>query len=523
MKPEVFQNTPVTKWVTSDSDGTIVPFVKLEDKDKAKPDKEFIDAIRQQSFENPDTVFMIITGRQAWELPGLYENIFLPNEEGKLPKIVIASENGAHMQFKHIDPSELSDENRTHKNILQFATPLDDTAIGEIEKIIKDAMGEEHYTRDVKDTSPKKWIKAEVKNYGITFHESPPKDEASLSKYNEAKAKIKTEFTDYGEKHNLLVHLDAASAMTMEKISKGATMEKIVKGDKGMSVFFRENGLVTAEPTWMTYSGDDVGDRAALRVLNNAFKEGKTEGYTSCPSNYTPYDPEGRTPNNPKDSALKDSFFILGGATQLAQEQHRVNITDSKNRDELNNLRKVLSDFQLLPSQTGSPDTPPIVLLTNNDILIQEPHRYSEEALNKLKNWDRGNVVLLADDTQETTALQDIAKANSNVYVASTNGLIEGKGQKYDFKVDLNKAVNENRVISKDPNISEQMQFLRGWQSVLLNKGILTRGFASEVKRGDLDALRRTSVQKSSASRKRERGAARVQDGATRAKRVKLK
>ena len=499
MKPEVFKNTPVTKWITSDSDGTIAPFVKVEDKDKAKPDKEFIDAIRQQSFENPDTVFMIISGRQAWELPGLYENIFLPNEEGKLPKIVIASENGAHMQFKHIDPSELSDENRSHKNILQFATPLDDTAIGEIEKIIKDAMGEEHYTRNVKDTSPDKWIKAEVKNYGFTFHESPPKDEASLSKYNEAKAKIKTEFTDYGEKHNLLVHLDAASAMTMEKISKGATMEKIIKGDKDMSVFFRENGLVTAEPTWMTYSGDDVGDRAALRVLNNAFKEGKVEGYTSCPSNYTPYDPEGRTPNNPKDSALSDSFFILGSTTQLAQEQHKVNITNPKNAEELNNLRKALSDTQLMPSQSGSPDTPPIVLLTNNDILIQEPHRYSEEALNELKNWDRGKVVLLAD-TQETTALQDIAKANSNVYIASTNGLIQGKGQKHDFESDLNKAVNENVVISKDPKVSEQMQLLRGWQSVLSNKGILTNptmGASSSLK-----GLKTSSVEKSALKRK---------------------
>ena len=495
MKPEVFQNTPVTRWITSDSDGTIAPFVKLEDKDKAKPDKKFIDAIRQQSFENPDTVFMIITGRQAWEMPGLYENIFLPNEEGKLPKIVIASENGAHMQFKHIDPSELSDENRTHKNILQFATPLDDTAIGEIEKIIKDAMGEEHYTRDVKDTSPEKWIKAEVKNYGITFHESPPKDGASLSKYNEAKAKIKTEFTNYGKKHNLLVHLDAASAMTMEKISKEVTMKKIVNGDKDMSSFFRENGLITAEPTWMTYSGDDVGDRSALRVLNNAFKEGKVEGYTSCPSNYTPYDPEGRTPNNPIDSALSDSFFILGSTTQLAQEQHKVNITNPKNAEELNNLRKALSDIQLIPSKSGSPDTPPIVLLTNNDILIQEPHRYSEEALNKLKNWDRGKVVLLANTPQEMTALQDIAKANSNVYVASTTGLIEGNGQKHDFESDLNKAVNENTVISKDLKISEQIQLLRGWQSVLLNKGILTNPTMGPS--SSLEGLKTSSVERS--------------------------
>lgn len=184
----------------------------------------------------------------------------------------------------------------------------------------------------------------------------------------------------------------------------------------------------------------------------------------------------------------------------MAQEQHKVNITNPKNREELNNLRKVLSDIQLLPSQSGSPDTPPIVLLSNNDILIQEPHRYSEEALNELKNWDRGKVVLLAD-TQETTALQDIVKVNSNVHVASTNGLIEGKGQKHDFESDLNKAVNENTVISKDLKISEQMQLLRGWQSVLLSKGMLTNPTIMGAS-SSLEGLKISFVERSALKRK---------------------
>jgi hypothetical protein len=476
MKGPEFNKTKVSKWIISDSDGTIVPFVKIEDKEKAKPDKEFIDAIRQQSFHNPEVAFMVLTGRQAWELPAIYENLLLPDTDGRIPKVVLASENGACMQFKHVGSKELNPENRSHKNIVQFAKPLDDVTIKNIENIVKNAVGGEHYSINVKDKSPEIWIKAEVKNYGFTFHTKMPHDEKSLVKYNKAIETIKEGLRNYGKTNDLLVHLDAASALTIEKVSKGATLERIASNDSTIKDFFSTNGLATAPVNSMTYSGDDVGDIAALNVLNKAHNEGRIEGYTSRPSNYTPFDPKGRTPNSPTTPEANNSFFILGGKDKLPQEQHRDNITDTKKAEALNNLRKELSNINLLPSQTGKQDTPPIVLLTTGDIIIQKPEDYKAAVLNNITLSADRKVILVIDNQEE---LRRAVNKYPNAFISKNVG-VAYKGEVFfnDVNNQKPKEINQdvfddgidNPIISVDEEVGFQLQYLRAIEAVLIKQ-----------------------------------------------------
>ncbi|MFB1039105.1 MAG: hypothetical protein QMC35_01440, partial [Polaribacter sp.] len=411
MNQEQFENTKVKNWIMTDFDGTIVPFVALADKEKLKPSEEFIEAIRQQSFDNPDTAFMILTGRQAWELSALYENIFLPDEAGRKPKIVLASENGAYMQFEHIGKDELNTNNKKHKNIIEVSKLLD-------EKII----------RDIED-----------------------------------------------------MDLDAASALTLEKVSKGATMERVLTSDANMVKLFKENGLATAPVNSITYSGDDVGDIAALNVLNKAHNEGRIEGYTSRPSNYTPFDPKGRTPNSPTAPEANNSFFILGGKDKLAQEQHRANITDTKKAEALNNLRKELLNINLLPSQTGKQDTPPIVLLTTGDIIIQKPEAYEADVLNNITLSADRKVILVIDNQEE---LKRAVNKYPNAFVSENVGIAykrevffndndADKQKPKEINQDVFDDGIENPIISVDDEVGFQLQHLKAVQQFLIKENFI--------------------------------------------------
>ena len=114
---EEFNKQPIKKWLVTDSDGTVAPFVKLAEMEKALPPKEFIEAIRKLSFDNPDTGIMILSGRKNGELNNFYKEVMRPNEEGKRPKFVLSSENGAYMQFKPIDDSNELIISGTHEHI----------------------------------------------------------------------------------------------------------------------------------------------------------------------------------------------------------------------------------------------------------------------------------------------------------------------------------------------------------------------------------------------------------------------
>ena len=321
LKKEEFENQPIKKWVVTDSDGTVAPFVKLEEMEKALPPKEFLEGIRNLSFENPDVGIMILSGRKNGELNNFYKEAMRPNEEGITPKFVLASENGAFMQFKPIDDTNELIIPGGHERIHQMAEPLTEAQKDSIEKIMSDAAGV-HYTSDSKDTSEKMWIKAEVKKYGFTAHYREPSNQADKPAFEQAISEIKAAFQELGKQGDLEVHLGATSSFTVEKVSKGATIEQIAANSEQFQKVCEENGMRTDKPVMMSYSGDDTGDRPALKALNDRFAEGTLQGYTSRPNNFTPFDPAGRTPNGPKELFVRDTMYILGTEDKLAQEMH---------------------------------------------------------------------------------------------------------------------------------------------------------------------------------------------------------
>jgi trehalose-6-phosphatase len=471
---EQFKNTPVTHFIITDSDGTVMPFSKLADKDNAKPPKEFIEAIRQQSFDNPDIAFMVLTGRQAWELPALYENIFLPDYQGRKPKIVLASENGANMQFEHIDKNELSKNNKKHDNIIEISKPLDDKTKADIENSIINAIGIGHYTTNVKDKAPELWIKAEVKNFGFTFHTSLPIIKSELAEYNKAIAKIKVSLRDYGHENSLEVHPDAASALTIEKVSKGATVQRILTRDKSMVNIFNNHGITIGPIEKIFFAGDDKGDESAHNVVNNALGKSEIKGFTSKPSNYTRYDSEGRTPNSPTEPTAAD-FFIIGSPDLSSQKQVRAHFTDinkAKESDILCDLRKALHDIGLLPSQSVKDNTPPIILLTTGDILIQKPEDYPKASLEKLKDWTLGKVILCFTNTNTNVKIQS-KNIISIIKQKDAISLIINENKQAIEKIVFDSLKKSNKTPSENQTDSETYTYLKSIQELLIKRGTI--------------------------------------------------
>ncbi|WP_340203580.1 hypothetical protein [Ascidiimonas sp. W6] len=482
-----FRETPIKKWVITDSDGTIFPHVNLKNKDKATPPKEFLEQMKQYSIDNPDTGIMVLSGRMSGELNNFYRGAMGPDEEGRTPKIVLASENGAFMQFKPI--SENAENLSHHEDVIAVAQPISDELKNAMEQIMVAAAGD-HYTSNTSDSSENIWVKSELKTYGVTAHLQMPANEADMPEFEAIKEQIAEGFQALGEEQGLLVHLDAAAALTIELVSKGLTMQNIANESPGLKQIFEDNGLTTEKPTQMSYSGDDVGDMTAMNVLNEKFNSGELQGYTSRPSNYTPYDPEDRNPNNPLDARVQDSFFIVGSEEVLPQDQHRSYFLDTTAFEKLNEIRQALSDRQLLPSQSGDTETPPIVLLTSGDILIQQPERYPEGALDNLKDWDQGKVILMAEDTgMEAMKIKELPKKNANIVVATPQGafyaqaqptqtageeqLTTGSRQYLDLSSNLRSAKVANEIITANPERNEQFELLRNIQTVLVDQGFV--------------------------------------------------
>ncbi|MEM9000548.1 MAG: hypothetical protein AAGB24_09815 [Bacteroidota bacterium] len=466
-----FQDTPVTKWVVTDSDGTVAPFVKLAEMEKALPPKEFLEALRRFSFENPEVGIMILSGRKNGELNNFYGEALREDAEGKRPKFVLASENGAFLQLQPIATDELIiSEQEEHMH--QMAEPVSETLMQRVEAVMAAAAGE-HYTNDSKDTSEDKWIRAEVKKYGFTAHYREPSDPNDKAEFEQVKEQIKAGFQKLGEEEDLEVHLGATSSFTIERVSKGATMRKLADNDPELSKVLLANGIVTEKPVQISYSGDDTGDRPALSELNKRFTEGTLEGYTSRPCNFTPHDPEGRTPNGPKELEVRDTFYILGSSEKLAQEMHRENFTDIAAFERLNTLRKTLSDAQLLPSQNEQQAVPPIVLLASGDILLQQPERYPQETLEQLREWSAGKVVLMANNEESKSNLEALATDNTNLIVATPDGQFYHNGTQIDYTEDFDQAKNQNIVISNDPERANEIQLLRAVQSSCLDMGLI--------------------------------------------------
>ncbi|WP_340202076.1 hypothetical protein [Ascidiimonas sp. W6] len=468
---EEFNATPTKKWAVTDSDGTMTPFVPLQMMQEAKPSKEYLENLRQASFANPEMGFMILTGRKNGEANNFYGEALKPDEDGRRPKIVIASENGAFMQFKPIESDELMIP-ATTDGMNEFAKPMSEELKERVRSIMSNAAGS-HYTEDSNDTSESKWIRAEVKTYGFTAHYREPSNPEEKAEFNQVKEQIKSDFEALGRETDLEVHLGATSSFTVEQVSKGTTIAKLADNDPQIQALFQSQGITTAKPEKMSYSGDDVGDRAAQTELNNRFKEGTLEGYTSRPNNFTPFDPAGRVPNGPKETEVQDSLYIIGNSEMLPQEIHRSYFIDPQVLDTLDGLRQDLSSKGLLPSQNGD-QTPPIVLLTSGDILIQEPERLPQEALNSLKEWDRGKVVLIVDqEGPESVKLKQMPQANENIVAVTSKGAVYTQGAYLDLQGDLTAAKNNNQITSASPERSAEVQALRAIQSVLITNGVL--------------------------------------------------
>ena len=190
-------------------------------------------------------------------------------------------------------------------------------------------------------------------------------------------------------------------------------------------------------------------------------------------------DSDSRTPNSPTAPEANNSFFILGGKDKLPQEPHIAKIKYTKNAEELSNLREELSNINLLPSQTGKQDTPPIVLLTTGDIIIQKPEDYEADVLNNLTLSADRKVILVIDKKEE---LKRAVKEYPNAFVSENVG-VAYKREVFFNDVDQQKPkeINqdvfddgiENPIISVDDEVGFQLQHLKALQQFLIKENFI--------------------------------------------------
>ncbi|QCX00681.1 hypothetical protein FGM00_11390 [Aggregatimonas sangjinii] len=468
---DIFSKEPIKNYIVTDNDGTMTSFVPLERKDEAGPTKEALEKLRQYSFDNPDTGIAILSGRKNGELNNFYKEAMRPDTEGRRPKIVLASENGAFMQFKPID-SNSGDISVSNNRMHALAKPLEQELKDEIIKMMGTAAGN-HFTTDSNDTAKHLWIKAEVKKYGFTAHyreprktDSPETDADNLKLFEAIKSEIKAGLKQIGEANEMEVHLGATNSYTIERVSKGTTLEDLANNTEKIQQLFQTQGLVTEKPLSMSYSGDDTGDRPALTKLNEKLAAGELKGYTSRPNNLTPYDPEPREPNGPEEVFVPDTFYILGSNEKTAQQMHQENFMDKEAFNSLNDLRESLSNAALMPGQNEG-ELPPIVLLDSDAILIQKPKEYPAERLANFASDFKGKVVLVADE-QHNENLERLAREHKNLNVVTPSGKFYQPAS-WSYKTigqGFEKAKDSNKVISTDPVRASEIQFLRAVQTL---------------------------------------------------------
>lgn len=469
-----FNETKATKIVATDSDGTMTPFVPLARMQEAKPTPEYLEAMRQASFEDPETLRVILTGRKNGEGNNIYGDALKPDDEGRIPKIIIATENGAFLQTKPIDSEELMIPAGTD-GMVQAAEPLTDEFKAEVQEFFNSTAGN-HYTEDPGDQSEEKWFRAEVKTYGYTIHYREPADEAQKQEFDQMKEQIKGKLTEIGQNTDMEVHLGATSSFTMEKVSKGATLTKLIEGDAATVQTLADAGIQMGTVTTAGFFGDDRGDQAAQEVVNSKVAAGEIQGGTYRTSNFTPFDPDHRVPNAPKETVVQDSMYMIGSSETLPQEIHRSNFLQPDLLENIDALRQDLSDKGLLPSKNDE-NTPPLVLLTSGDILIQEPERYPQETLDTLKDWDKGKVVLMVNEGVEASQslkLKEMARDNANIVAVTPQGNVFQQGESLDLSGPLTAAKAANQIPSTSEERSAEIQLLRAIQATLVGQGIIT-------------------------------------------------
>ncbi|WP_340202077.1 hypothetical protein [Ascidiimonas sp. W6] len=468
LTPEEFNKTPVTKLLGTNSDGTVV--AANSDPAIQVPPREFVEQMRAYSLANPEAAVAIISGRADPYLEEHYAAAFTPDEEGRVPKILLMSENGAFLRAS-TDP----------ENLHVLTEPFTQEVKDKIVEITKTAAGE-YFRESDQGLDPNEvslWLDPKETTYGI-FRRTPV-DEGKRAIMDGILDEIKTGLEQLEQENpGLHINLGAVDAFLVEKVSKGITVNELLTGQ--LTDNLETAGITAGTITQMMYSGDDVTDIAAQNEVNKALESGAlTAGYTTRINDYSPNFSEDQAdlmtrtpPKSPKDPSAQDSFYILGDKDHSGQDQHRSYFLDNEAFEKMNSIRQNLSEIGLMPSQSGDAQTPPIVLLTNGDILIQEPERYSKESLNKLRDWDKVKVVLLANRLNALSVWQkEMALSSENVVAITSKGAAYSRGEYHDLDRSIPHFKYENQIISSNPERSEDIQALRVIQALLVNKEII--------------------------------------------------
>lgn len=421
MPNKKFQEIPVTSWTVTDSDGTLVSL--HSDPTVTRPSKEILERIREYSFQNPEIGIMILSGRKDSELYDFYKNAFNPDLDGAIPKIVLASENGAYIRSA-VKPDELK---------LQ-SEPLSTKVKESIKEIVVDAAGA--YYCDSKELNKGQLaVAVEIKDFGCTCHFRHSGDPDEMKKLTHIKTVICESFQELVAKDKNL-HLDpyAMSAVTLELVSKKMTFQKLAKNELELS------GIISENPLRMSYTGDDTGDLAVLATLSSKLQENIFDGYAARVCNYNPISPDVATRicNSPEETKGKESFYILGTNSKSPQEMNAEYLFDTEKARQLDILRKELVKFGLI--SRPEIDIQPVILLSTGDVLIQSVEKYPNSVLENLKEWTYRKIVLMSNDQNSDEILRNIVTVNKNVIVA----LSDNRGI-------LNKMVHE--VANNDSNL----------------------------------------------------------------------
>ncbi len=489
-----FKETPITSWVVTDSDGTVVQLDS--NADITIPSQDFLSNMRQYSFDNPEVGIMVLSGRKDSDLYKFYKNSFVTNSGDKrTPKIVLASENGAYFRLA-TKPDEL----------LSQSSPLSETIKTAITLAVSRPAGE-YYTDTNKDLDlSKPSIRLEMKDFGCTCHFRIPNKKSD--DFEVIKRRIRDNFLiiikEYTDLH---VDFEASSAFTLERVSKGITLQKLA--DRELEILFQENNLFVTIPEKMSYTGDDRGDWPSFKVLNEKLNEGILQGYTARPCNHSPNtaDVSSRISNSPNQREGKEDFYLLGTSSLSAQEMHRSFIFDHKISEELNDLRRELSKFELLSSLHQ--EVPSLVLLTPEDVLIQEPEKYNPNILENLKHWNYSQLFVVANDEPTSCNLIKISKENRNIIVITENNLLYKNGvSKNEYSSSFRVGLENNTIISGNQNHSNEIKFLRAIQFACSKLALLkgknntsSEAIGTEVSIS-FDMLTVSSVQKSTKKKK---------------------
>ena len=482
-----FSETPITTWIVTDSDGTVVQLDS--NADITIPPKDFIESMREHSFQNPEVGIMVLSGRKDSDLNKFYKDAFKPSSDGKTPKVVLASENGAYFRLSTAPEKLLAQEE-----------PLSDPIKTAITLAVS-TPSKKYYTDTNENLDQSKLsVRLEMKDFGCTCHFRTPSNENDIEVLEGIKAEIKKEFLKLvTENPDLHADFEASSAFTLERVSKGITLQKLA--DHSLKTNFQADGIPLGVTQTMSYTGDDRGDWPSFKVLNKKLNEGSLEGYTARPCNHSPNtgDVSTRISNSPSQIDGKENFYILGTSSISAQEIHRGFIFDTKITKELNDLRKELDKFKLLP-EVGN-ETPPVVLLQTRDILIQAPEKYTPEILESLKNWKAPTLVIVANDQPMLEKLIKLYKENPNIVVAHKDGLYQKGDLVPDSAALIQEKLEINGIISGSLKHSSEIQFLRGIENACLKSSLLQKKVTSEVKSTEasskLGALTVASVEES--------------------------